>query len=103
LYYKGKEIFLPQVSHYVKCRHRAAQHYVKEVANMAKQIDTENCAVLTVPEAAKLMRVDRCKAYEWARQRKFPVKKIGGKYLVPKETFMAWLNTPDSLGVEAGG
>ena len=47
--------------------------------------------VLTVPEAAKLLRTGKNKAYELVREGRLRTVKVGGKILVPKLRLIEFL------------
>ena len=47
--------------------------------------------VLTVREAAKVMRVGQNRMYEIIRREGFPVVREGWKFLVPRDAFLRWL------------
>ena len=47
--------------------------------------------VLTVPEAAKVLRIGKNKAYELAKTGKLSTIQLAGKILVPKTRLVAFL------------
>lgn len=48
-------------------------------------------AILTVPEAAKLLRVGRNSLYEAIRRGEVPHRRIGRKILLSRSALMGWL------------
>jgi len=46
---------------------------------------------ITIPEAAELLGCSRNHAYVMAREGILPTLRLGGKLVVPKARFMAWL------------
>jgi excisionase family DNA binding protein len=57
--------------------------------------------VLTVSEAATVMRVSRSKAYALARSRTIPVVAIGHSIRVPRARLLAWLEARTDPGEPA--
>lgn len=49
-------------------------------------------AILTVPEAAKLMKVCSKTMYEWTHMEGFPVLHIGNTKRIPYGLLMDWAN-----------
>lgn len=49
-------------------------------------------AVLTVGEAAAILRVSKSKFYQLARENKVPHIEIGKRQVIPAEPFYAWIN-----------
>jgi excisionase family DNA binding protein len=61
-------------------------------------------AVLTVEEAAKLLRISRQSAYQGARAGELPTVKIGRRLLVPRHALEAMLGlTNDASPVDEPG
>ena len=52
--------------------------------------------VMTVPEAARLLRVSRNQAYEYCAQGLIPHLRLGGRIIIPKSRFEAWLAGGDA-------
>lgn len=51
-------------------------------------------AVLTVREAAEILRISKDLAYALAREGKLPVLRLGERRMViPRETFYRWIET----------
>ncbi len=50
----------------------------------------------TVSDIQKIMMISRPTVYELFKQKEFPVRKIGNKYRIPKETFDDWLVKADA-------
>lgn len=48
-------------------------------------------AILTVPEAAKLLKVCDKTVYTWTHMKGFPALKIGNTTRIPYGLFMAWV------------
>lgn len=60
-------------------------------------------AVYTVEEAAALLGVARTTAYELVRDRTIPARRLGGRWVISRARFHAWLDSdPVSTGPEAG-
>lgn len=49
--------------------------------------------ILTVPEAAKLLKVCSKTVYTWAHRADFPAVKIGNTTRIPYSLLMAWVET----------
>lgn len=50
-------------------------------------------AILTVPEAAKLLKVCDKTVYTWTHRADFPAVKIGNTTRIPYGLLMDWVNT----------
>ena len=50
-------------------------------------------AILTVPEAAKLLKVCDKTVYTWTHRADFPALKIGNTTRIPRDLLMAWVET----------
>ena len=48
---------------------------------------------LSVPEVAAVLGNSRAGAYELARSKGFPSLSIGSRIVVPKDKFIAWIET----------
>ncbi|MBC5735401.1 helix-turn-helix domain-containing protein [Lawsonibacter faecis] len=48
---------------------------------------------LSVPEVAAVLGISRAGAYELARSKGFPSLSIGSRIIVPKDKFIAWIET----------
>jgi excisionase family DNA binding protein len=60
-------------------------------------------AVLTVPEAGRLLRIGRGAAYEAARRGELPVVRIGRTLRVPRHALMSLLNADELASNELVG
>lgn len=49
--------------------------------------------VLTVREAAKVMRVGQNRMYEIVRREGFPAVRVGWKFLIPRDAFIKWIES----------
>jgi excisionase family DNA binding protein len=49
--------------------------------------------VISVPEIAKILGIAVAGAYELVKQPGFPAFSVGSRILVPKEKFIAWMDT----------
>jgi excisionase family DNA binding protein len=54
-----------------------------------------NRAVYTVPEVAQLLSLSRGTAYALVRDGTIPALRLGGRWIVPRARFHAWLNSLD--------
>ena len=59
---------------------------------------TKNEAVMTVPEAARVLRVSRGTAYEYVQRGLIPHIRLSGRIIIPRTRFEAWLA---GVGAEA--
>lgn len=58
-------------------------------------------AVYTVEEAAALLGVARTTAYELVRDRTIPARRLGGRWVISRARFHAWLDSdPVTRGPE---
>ena len=48
--------------------------------------------MLSVAEVAAVLVISRTDAYELARSSGFPALKIGGRIVIPKDKFLAWID-----------
>ncbi len=53
--------------------------------------------LLTVQEAAALLKVAPSWIYERTRLRKMPMRKLGGHVRIPKAELLRWIDTQDEL------
>ena len=53
--------------------------------------------LLTVQEAAALLKVAPSWIYERTRLRKMPMRKLGGHLRIPKAELLRWIDTQDEL------
>lgn len=53
---------------------------------------------LSVPEVAAVLGISRAGAYELARSKGFPSLSIGSRIVVPKDKFIAWIETQSTGG-----
>jgi excisionase family DNA binding protein len=60
----------------------------------------EHDTVMSVADAAKILKCGRSTVYELIRQNKLPAKRLGRTrgVRIPVKAFYAWLDTPDSMG-----
>lgn len=49
--------------------------------------------MLSVPGVAAVLGISRAGAYELARSKGFPSLSIGSRIVVPKDKFIAWIET----------
>ena len=49
-------------------------------------------AILTVPEAAKLLKISAKTCYDWTHIEGFPAFKIGNTTRIPRDLLMDWVN-----------
>lgn len=54
--------------------------------------------VLSVPEVAAVLGINRAGAYELVRSDGFPALKIGSRIVVPKEKLIGWIDTQTARG-----
>lgn len=47
--------------------------------------------VLTVEEAANVLRLDKKTVYEAIRAKKFPARKVGARYCIYRDALINWL------------
>lgn len=47
--------------------------------------------MLTVPEAAQILRIDKVTVYEMAKTRGFPAIRIGRRVLIPRDALLRWI------------
>ena len=52
--------------------------------------------VYSIQEAANLLGISRCYAYELVRNGTIPALELGKKRVIPKEKFVAWINGKES-------
>ncbi len=52
-------------------------------------------AVIGVADVAAMLGVRRETIYEMARRGDFPCRRIGRRFLIPRDAFMEWLNAGD--------
>jgi excisionase family DNA binding protein len=53
--------------------------------------------LLTVPEAARLLRISRNLAYELIAQNRLPHLRLGRRLLVPRQGLMSWIAQESGL------
>lgn len=56
---------------------------------------TSDAEVYTVKEVARLLRISLGSAYALVRDGTIPAKKVGARWVVPRQRFHNWLNAPD--------
>jgi excisionase family DNA binding protein len=59
--------------------------------------------LLTVQEAAALLKVAPSWIYERTRPRKMPMRKLGGHVRIPKAELLRWIDTQDELAATEVG
>lgn len=64
---------------------------------MRVSAESDEPAVLTIEEAAKLLRISRRSAYEAARNGDVPTVRIGRRLLVPRDRLRRLLDGTDQL------
>ena len=60
-----------------------------------------NRSVMSVTEAAELLRISRALAYELARSQRLPVVRLGRRLVVPRKALVFWLE--QSCGLAGTG
>lgn len=58
----------------------------------------ENPHLYTIQEVAEVLRIGKARAYEMAREKAFPVVKIGSRVRIPKNRFHEWLDKQSQVG-----
>ena len=61
---------------------------------------TDEFVLLTVPEAARLLRISRNLAYELVRQNVLPHIRLGRRILVPRRALQSWIERQAGPPVE---
>ena len=59
-------------------------------------IQNNETLVYTVEEVQKMLGISRKTAYKMCNGTYFPVKRVGQKLLIPKASFIQWLNQNDN-------
>jgi excisionase family DNA binding protein len=62
---------------------------------------SHDAAVYTVPEVARLLRLSIGITYMLVREGEIPARRMGARWVIPKERFHTWLNS-DPLDGAAG-
>lgn len=52
----------------------------------------DETAVMTVPEAAKVLKLSKDTLYDYVNQGLIPHHRLGGRIIISREAFYAWLN-----------
>jgi len=65
----------------------------------ATSVADDDRAVYTVQEVARLLSLSRGSAYALIREGTIPALRMGGRWIIPKRRFHAWL---DGIGEESG-
>ena len=60
---------------------------------MQQQNNEQKKIMLTVPEAAQILRIDVHTVYEMAKTSSFPALRIGRRVLIPRDALMRWIET----------
>ena len=68
---------------------------------MKKERVAEDPLLLTVSEAAKLLRISRGLAYELVRQQRIPFIRLGRRILVPRHGLEVWIAQEAGLPQQA--
>lgn len=69
-------------------------------ATPAPVIPITACAVYTVAEVAGLLSLSTGSTYTLVRKGEIPAKKMGGRWVIPKRRFEAWLNDLPEASIE---
>ena len=56
----------------------------------------KNESVMTVPEAARVLRVSKGTAYEYVQKGLIPHVRLAGRIIIPRARFEAWLAGNDA-------
>lgn len=56
--------------------------------------------MLTVPEAAQILRIDKVTVYELAKSNGFPALRIGRRVLIPRDALLRWIEA-ESMNKQA--
>jgi excisionase family DNA binding protein len=64
-------------------------------------VRTEESAVYTVKEVARLLRLSLGGTYSLIRDGSIPAKKMGARWVIPKKRFHAWLDECTASADEA--
>jgi len=59
--------------------------------------------LLTVPEAARYLRIDRAHCYELAEREQIPVLRIGRRIVVPRQALEDWIRQNTTVCAEGMG
>ena len=57
---------------------------------------SKNESVMTVPEAARVLRVSKGTAYEYVQKGLIPHVRLAGRIIIPRARFEAWLAGNDA-------
>ena len=57
---------------------------------------SKNESVMTVPEAARVLRVSKGTAYEYIQKGLIPHVRLAGRIIIPRARFEAWLAGNDA-------
>jgi excisionase family DNA binding protein len=66
----------------------------------APVIQITACAVYTVAEVAEMLSLSTGSTYNLVRKGEIPAKKMGGRWVIPKRRFEAWLNDLPEASIE---
>lgn len=61
------------------------------IRTRATVIDTARLTY-SVDEAARLLGLSRCVAYQYVREGVIPAQRVGRRWLIPRKRFHAWLD-----------
>jgi len=67
-----------------------------------KENNTMEKSTISVQELSAYMGISLAKAYELVKQPGFPVLRIGTRFLIPVDSFRAWLNRTAEGGEKNG-
>ena len=57
----------------------------------------------SIAEVAQILGISKSYAYEMAQARRFPVRQVGDRVLVPKKEFLAWFESGIEMPEERKG
>jgi len=69
------------------------------MAATVKDLAEDLPAILTMPETGKVLRLSRAAAYTLAHRKDFPCLRVGKSIRVPRQAFIAWVNTQAAEGL----
>ena len=55
-------------------------------------VRTKNNGMITVREIAEYLRISLPSAYSLVRLKVFPYLKVGERYVIPRDTFLLWVD-----------
>ncbi|MEV0329824.1 helix-turn-helix domain-containing protein [Micromonospora echinospora] len=63
-----------------------------------RSLRADSRAVYSVPEVARLLSLSLGSTYALLREGEIPARKLGARWVIPKNRFHAWLDESDSEG-----